>query len=195
MCNNNKKGYLMRSPDAFSLRENMPMKNVNSPAHSRGFSLIEVLVVIAIIAAMALAFYPNIRSSMETRDFENAARDVQTTLQRARMQAVKTKLNHRVRFELGANGWEFSIEKEDQPGQWSMIRRFVKKIIPSRFNVTVNFPAQIIVFSPLGFIQNFDANQNSMTIQSPKLDSSNQPDQRIIYVFAGGSIRYISSES
>jgi prepilin-type N-terminal cleavage/methylation domain-containing protein len=173
----------------------MVTNNLNLSAYERGMSIVEVLIVVALIAVLALAFFPNIRSTMETRDFENAARDIQTTIQRARMEAVKTKLNHRVRFVEETSGWEFLIEKEDSPGNWSLLPGFVKKIIPSRFNVTVSLPDQIIVFSPLGFIQNFSSSQSSVTIQSPKLDSAQQPDQRTITIFAGGSTRYISSES
>ncbi|NIM90927.1 MAG: hypothetical protein GTO17_08260 [Candidatus Aminicenantes bacterium] len=171
------------------------MKKENSPACQRGISIVEVLIVVALIAVLALAFFPNIRNTMETRDFENTARDIQTTIQRARMEAVKTKLNHRVKFVNGTSGWEFSIEKEDSPGNWSLLTGFVKKIIPSRFNVTVNFPDETIIFSPLGFIQNYSSAQNSVTIQNPKLDSEDQPDRRTITVFAGGSTRYTSSES
>lgn len=175
--------------------ERMSMKKANSSAYQRGMSIVEVLIVVALIAVLALAFFPNIRNTMETRDFENTARDIQTTIQRARMEAVKTKLNHRVKFVEETSGWEFFIEKEGSPGNWSLLTGFVKKIIPSRFNVTVNFPDETIVFSPLGFIQNYSSAQNNVTIQSPKLDSENQPDQRIITVFAGGSTRYTSSES
>ena len=169
--------------------------NLNSSACRKGMSIVEVLIVVALIAVLALAFFPNIRNTMETRDFENTARDIQTTIQRARMEAVKTKLNHRVKFVEGTGGWEFIIEKEETSGTWVLMQGFIKKIIPSRFNVTVNFPDQTVVFSPLGFIQNYSSTQNTITIQSPKLDSENQPDQRTITVFAGGSTRYISSES
>jgi prepilin-type N-terminal cleavage/methylation domain-containing protein len=180
---------------AYTFKKRIFMKKANLPVYQRGMSVVEVLIVVALIAVMALAFFPNIRNTMETRDFENAARDIQTTIQRARMEAVKTKLNHRVKFVEGTGGWEFSIEKEETSGTWILMPGFVKKIIPSRFNVTVNFPGEIVVFSPLGFIQNYSSAQNSITIQSPKLDSENQPDQRTVFVFAGGSTRYLSSES
>ena len=173
----------------------MVTNNLNLSAYERGMSIVEVLIVVALIAVLALAFFPNIRSTMETRDFENAARDIQTTIQQARMEAVKTKLNHRVKFMQGTNGWEFFIEKENTPGTWALMQGYIKKMIPSRFNVTVNLPDQTVIFSPLGFIQNYSSSQNSVTIQSPKLDSEAQPDLRTITVFAGGSTRYLSSES
>jgi len=159
----------------------------------RGYTLLEILIVIGIIGIMAVTFYPNIMSTLETREFENAARDVQSTLQRAKFMAVKTKLNHRVRFVNEANRWVFFIEREDNPNQWNLMHGFIKKTISPKFKVNVNLPSQAVAFSPLGVILNFDSQQNSVTMKSFELESYDQPDQRIIYVFAGGSTQYIKS--
>lgn len=164
-------------------------------ASKKGFTALEIIIVVGIIGAMALIFYPNIMTSLEKRELENTARDVLSTLQRAKIQAVKTKLNHRIRFVNRASGWFFFIEREDNPTQWNLMHGFVEKIISPKFNVNVNFPNQTVVFSSLGLISNFTSGQNSITIESPKLGSYNQPDQRNIYVFAGGSIQYITSQS
>jgi prepilin-type N-terminal cleavage/methylation domain-containing protein len=171
----------------------MTVRNINSPMHKGGFSLIEVLIVVAVMAVMAVILVPNISSSWEIRKFENAARDIQSTMQRAKMEAVKTKLNHRVMFESVSGGTQFSIERETSPDSWSLLPRFVKKTISSNFNVTVSLPDQSVVFSPLGFIKNYNSLQNTVTLQSPKMEEYNQPDERTITVFAGGSTRYVKS--
>ena len=57
------------------------MSNQRRP---RGFTLIEVLVVIAIIGAMMALAFPSIMNSLETRNLDNGAREVQTTIQQAR---------------------------------------------------------------------------------------------------------------
>jgi len=158
-----------------------------------GFALIEMLIVVAIIAVMAVILVPNISSSWEIRKFENAARDIQSTMQRAKMEAVKTKLNHRVKFESVSGGTRFYIERETSPNNWVLLPGFVKKTISSNFNVTVSLPDQSVVFSPLGFIKNYNSLQNSITLQSPKMEEYNQPDERTITVFAGGSTRYVKS--
>ena len=161
----------------------------------RGISLVEMLIVVGIIGIMAAILYPSIMNSMETREFENSARDIQSTLQRAKFQAVKTKLNHRVRFVKGTAGWEFFIESEVTQNNWNLMNGFIKKVVSPKFAVTVNFPDQVVVFSPLGVVLNFDPQQNSLIIKSPKLEDYNQPDQRIICVYAGGSVHFIKAES
>jgi prepilin-type N-terminal cleavage/methylation domain-containing protein len=160
----------------------------------KGFTLIEILAAVAIIGLMTLIFYPNIMNTLETRKIEGSARTVLTTLQRAKFQAVKTKLNHRVRFEAVGDGWVYVIEKEDNPTEWSTMRGFLKKSIPSAFQVNVNFPSETVEFSPLGLVSNYSSTQNSITLSSAKLATYGKPDQRVITVIAGGSIQYIVSE-
>jgi len=48
----------------------------------RGFTLIEVIVVVAIIGIIGVSVVPGILSSLETRDLENSARDIFSTIQR-----------------------------------------------------------------------------------------------------------------
>ena len=160
----------------------------------RGFTLFEILLAIAVIGIMALIFYPNIMNTLETRKLENSAKEVLGTMQMAKFQAVKTKLNHRVRFENENEEWFFTIEREDAPTQWSVLPRFIRKAIPSQFNVNINFPDQAVEFSPLGLVSNFNSQKNSITLQSLKLEINSQPDERVVSVFAGGSIRYLKPE-
>ncbi len=159
----------------------------------KGFTLVEIMVAIAIIGAMALIFYPNIINTLETRKIEGSAREILTNLQRAKFQAVKTKLNHRVRFEAVGEGWVYYIEKED-PTEWNTIRGFLRKSIPLEFQVNVDFPNNTVEFSPMGFVANYSSTQNTITLQSLKLATYGKPDQRVLKVIAGGSIQYIVAE-
>jgi prepilin-type N-terminal cleavage/methylation domain-containing protein len=165
-----------------------------SSSSRKGFTLIEILAAVAIIGIMAFIFYPNILNTLETRKIESSAREVLTTLQRAKFQAVKTKLNYRVKFEALGESWLYYIEKEDSPSEWTIMRGFIKKTIPSEFQVNVDFPSETVEFSPLGLVANYSSMQNSVTLQSAKLATYGKPDQRIIKVIAGGSIQYIVAE-
>lgn len=170
-------------------------------SYRNGFTFIEMVVVVAIIGMLVLAFYPSINNSLETRNLENQAREILSTMQRAKFQAVKTKLNHRVRFFQEEGYWVYTIEREESTGGWSVIPGFIKKSIPSKFTVTVSLPqasgaeGKSVLFSSLGFITNFDLNQNKVTLKSEKLWGYTQPDLREILVYAGGSIDYEKSST
>jgi prepilin-type N-terminal cleavage/methylation domain-containing protein len=166
----------------------------NSASVRKGFTLVEIMVAVAIIGAMAFIFYPNIMNTLESRKIEGSAREVLMTLQRAKFQAVKTKLNHRVKFEAVGAGWVFSIEKEDNPNEWNIMRGFLRKSIPLEFQVNIDFPNDTVEFSPLGFVANYSSTQSTITLQSLKLADYGKPNQRIIKVIAGGSIQYIVAE-
>lgn len=161
----------------------------------KGFTLIEVVIVIAIIGIIALATYPSIQNTLQVRTLENSAKDILTTMQRAKFQAIKTKLDHRVRFDLRNNIWYFFIEQETGLSTWTKMAGFVDKSIPPQFNVTMSLQDQTVVFSSLGFVSNFVTAHNSIILQSDKLKGYNRDDERIINVYAGGSIQYVKARS
>ncbi len=171
------------------------------PSCFKGYTFIEVLVVIGILGLILAALYPSIMNTLETRGLENKARDILTTMQQAKFQAVKTKLNHRVGFLYDGQVWCYFIEREVTPGTWNTLPGFIRKEIPTKFNTLINYPDVAgtpdkgIVFSPIGFVSNFDTNQNTLNLQSDKLKGYGQPDLRVITVYAGGSVQYLRTGS
>ncbi len=164
--------------------------------NNKGFTLIELLVAIAIIGIMVGSFYPSILNSLEKRSLENEAREILMTMEQTKFRAVKSKLNHRIRFDNSTGQLRYIVEREDTLGTWNEIPGMIGKTMSSKFNITVNLPTlDVVVFSPLGFVTNYDKDNNNITIQSDKLKGYNQPDQRVVRVLAGGSIQYIKSES
>lgn len=161
----------------------------------QGVTLLETLVVLALLGMIIAWSFPSILNTLETRNLENTARDILTTLQRAKYLAVEEKVPYRVRFYNDNGPWQYVIETESAPGNWVRTPGFVPKTITTKFNITVNLPSDIVTFSSMGFITDFDTTQNSVALQSPKLNSYSQPDLRVVSVFAGGSIRYEKTQS
>ena len=159
----------------------------------RGFTLIESLLVVAIIGFLVLISYPSIKNSMETRGLENEARELLTTLQQAKFQAVKLKLNHRVNFDNSLGYWVYFIEREVSFNTWVEIPGSMRKYVPNKFVVTINLPGQLLVFSPLGFVLNYNTAQHNISIQSPNIQRQGQPSTRTIVIYAGGSVQYTKS--
>ena len=163
---------------------------------SRGFTLLEVLVVIAIIGILLGLSYPSLMNSMHTRSMENAARTIATDLQWAKYQAVKTKINHRLRFEQQGDGvWIMTLERESQPAVWQAMPGYVKRAISSNFNVTISLPDDSVVYNPLGLVENYSSVSNLVTLQSDKLKNQEQPDVREIRIFVGGTVQYLRTTS
>jgi prepilin-type N-terminal cleavage/methylation domain-containing protein len=161
-----------------------------------GFTLLEVLVVVGIIGILAIVSYPSIMNSLETRGLENTARDIQSSMQVARFQAVKTRLGHRIRFFNTLGPWFFAIEEQALDGTWSTMHGSIPKSIPGKITLTLNLPAaKTVTFSSTGMISDFATNLNSIVLESAKLKNNRQPDQRTIIFYAGGSIRYQKSTS
>lgn len=159
----------------------------------RGFTFIEVLVVVAIIGILMLMAYPNIKNSLEVRSLENEAREVLTTLQQAKFQAVKAKLNHRVVFDNSLGYWVYYIEREASYNTWVEVPGILRKSIPNKLTTTINLPGQMVIFSPMGFVLNYNTTQHDISVQSPNIQRQGQPSTRTIVVYAGGSIQYTKS--
>jgi prepilin-type N-terminal cleavage/methylation domain-containing protein len=79
-----------------------------------GVTLIELAVVMAIVAIMALCVAPAIGEWLDNFRIRQTARDISSTLQLAKMKAISSRLEYRVRFDLAND--EYSVEKND--GGW-----------------------------------------------------------------------------
>ena len=171
----------------------------NRPA-AGGFTLLEILVVLGIMGIFMVVSYPSILNTMATRNLENTTRQLQTYLQQTKLQAVSTRIVHRVRFtRVDASYWAYDMERLQANGTWIKAQGAPRKTIPNRLNVTITFPAvgadHVAVFSPLGTFPQFAINQNSITLQNPNLDRPGQMDERVLSIFLGGSIHYSKRKS
>lgn len=72
--------------------------------HSDGFSVIELMTALAVIALLAAMAAPTMRSIIENGKIRSAGTSIQNGLSLARAEAVR--LNTQVEFEFTDNGWE-----------------------------------------------------------------------------------------
>ncbi len=162
----------------------------------KGFTLLEIIVVIAIMGIFMISGYPSIMNSMENRQLDNLAREVSGALETARFKAIDTKVNHRVRFVQEASGWTARIERETSSGVWTGAPGQLPRVLPAKYVVTLNLPDDNSVeFSSVGLVEGYDSTRNSLTIQSLSLKAKGRDDIRQLQVFAGGSIRYLKMSS
>ena len=174
---------------------------------ARGFTLIEILVVVAIMGIFLALSYPSVMNVLAERDLENQTREVQAFFQMTKLQAVNTKVNHRVRFfQPDGTSWAYEMERmeadlttEPSTLSWVRVPGSLQKTISRSFNVTITLPFagsdHVAEFSPVGTVANFGVDQNSVILQSPKLAGLDQMDECILSLFMGGSIQYAKRRS
>lgn len=76
---------------------------IYSPSESRGFSLIELLVVVAIALVIAAVAIPTMNTTMDGINVRGALNNATTTAQRCRIQAIKRNTYQRLHFSLCKN--------------------------------------------------------------------------------------------
>jgi prepilin-type N-terminal cleavage/methylation domain-containing protein len=163
----------------------------------KGYTLIEVLVAVAVIGAIALVVSPNLINSLEVRSLENTVRDMMITMERAKFLAIKTKLNHRVLFDNSTGPWTMQIQQETATSVWDDVLGYVEKSIPAKLNLTLNLPSGdlSVVFTPTGIVSNYDKASHSVVLQSDRIKRYQLPDQRELIFYFGGSMRFVKSSS
>jgi len=158
-----------------------------------GYTMIETLVVVAVLGILLILSYPNIKNSLEVRALENQARSILGSFQQAKFQAVRDKLNYRVKFDNSLGYWTYFVEEQVNYGVWQAVHSTGKKSIPNKYVTTISLPSNIIEFTPLGMPNNYSISQHSVTLQSQALATQGKPSRRTINVFQGGSMQYVKA--
>src|SRR4030067_2348604 len=80
-----------------------------------GVTLIELVVVMAIIAVIGLCMAPAIGEWLDNFRIRQAAREIVSNLQYAKMKAISSRVEHRICFDLPHK--TYHLEKND--GAWT----------------------------------------------------------------------------
>lgn len=89
--------------------------NLQKTASQRGFTLIELMVVVAIVAILAVMAAPSYRDIIDRYRLRGAADDVLSTVSTARAQAVKIGLDTRISSKSVGGSWCVGGNSADLP--------------------------------------------------------------------------------
>ena len=84
--------------------------------HNFGFTVVELMVVIAIIGILSVISIPNMIQWRQDHQLNIATRSIQAVIQRMRMQALKEKSSIEIQFNAAANEYEARINMRGMEG-------------------------------------------------------------------------------
>jgi general secretion pathway protein H len=93
---------------ARGVRRRSCLRILSKDRKQKGVTLIELAVVIAIIALMGLLMAPAIGEWMDNFRIRQAARDIASTLQLAKMQTISSRQPHSVDFTLATGSYQIT---------------------------------------------------------------------------------------
>ena len=134
------------------------MKQMNK----KGVTLIELVVVFAIIAIGAVLMAPNIGAWLPNYRLRIATRDIVSTMRTAQMRAVSTNIQYRVNFNPAEIGAANSYVLQRNSGGW--VNDGAVQALPAGITININLlPAGRAVFN-----SNSTSSGGSITLQNTK---------------------------
>jgi type IV fimbrial biogenesis protein FimT len=151
----------------------------------RGFTLVEVLVVLTIVALLAAAALPGMRRHLANADIRAVAEEMRSGIEQARSEAIRR--NTSVRFDRSGTGWNLILPASGGNPDTLLTARAGR----TRTQVTVTTDVDTISFSGSGWTTPFGQAMN-INLQAPSAGGC-RPTGGInclnVAVAAGGLVR------
>jgi prepilin-type N-terminal cleavage/methylation domain-containing protein len=80
-----------------------------SASHRDGFTLVEMLIVLAIVVVLLAACWPRLRLMVEKAELQEAAKALRTAIARGRLDAIDSGTPRQCRYQPGGKLYEVSV--------------------------------------------------------------------------------------
>ena len=142
---------------------------------SRGFTIIELLTLIALMAVLSAVAIPNIIGGLPKNRLGGSAREILSILHFAKMAAIKENSNVIVEFKPASSECIVSVDDAPEDGSWNTGERILKRYkMPSGVNLLAPCFGNVVSFNNRGFadktgditVQNSKGNRNIRVLPS-----------------------------
>jgi type IV fimbrial biogenesis protein FimT len=152
---------------------------------ARGFTLVEVLVVLVIVGLLAASALPAMRRHLANADIRGVAEELRSGLEQARSEAIRR--NTTIRFDRNGTGWNIVLPGSGGTPDTQLITRAPR----AQTQVAITTDVDTISFTGSGWTTPFGQSM-TMNLQAPTADAC-RPAGGIsclnVAVAAGGLVR------